>query len=92
MINWDKVTSEDVLKIDKIVQRATSREGYHGDTLSLIMDITASHLDTPLDLDALLHAPSVDFCHDVYGIVNNINRKTGKLENCFLPRFARHQG
>ncbi len=53
------------------------------------MDITAAHRNgCPLKLDELLKAEDFDFAHDVFGIRRYINRKTGKLENCFLPRFS----
>jgi len=38
--------------------------------------------------------PSVneaDFAHDVFGIMNNLDRDTGKLQNCCLPRYSLKQ-
>ena len=46
--------------------------------------------DSELDLQKLLDAPDGDFGHDVFGIRRHINRQTGELENCFLPRCARN--
>lgn len=43
----------------------------------------------------LLYGLYGEFCgitarrHDMRGILRHINRETGKLENFFLPRFAR---
>jgi hypothetical protein len=59
------------------------------DHLDLIMDITACHLNgCPLDLERLLTAPDFDFDHDVAGIHGYLDRKTGKLLDNFLPRYA----
>lgn len=56
------------------------------------MDINACHSNgNPLDLKALLEADDFNFCHDVFGIRNHINRATGQLENCFSPRFSNYQ-
>jgi len=57
------------------------------DPMSLHMDITACHLNgCPLKLQKLLEADDFNFAHDVFGIQRHINRRTGKLEDCFLPR------
>lgn len=54
-----------------------------------MMDIEACHCNgCPLKLRELAGAPSADFSHDVFGIRRHLNRETGQLENCFLPRFA----
>lgn len=54
-----------------------------------MMDVTATHCNgCPLKLQDLRDAPISEFGHDVYGIRANLNRDTGTLENCFLPRFA----
>lgn len=53
------------------------------------MDITACHANgSPLQLERLLEAPDFDFVHDMFGIRRHINRRTAKLENCFVPRYA----
>lgn len=58
--------------------------------LFLQMDITACHCNgTPLKLAELLAAEEFDFNHDVIGICNHIDRRTGKLKDCSLPRFAK---
>ena len=82
-------------KIRAIVARAAEARAGSGQTMSgleklhLEMDLTACHANgCPLRLDALLGAPDLDFTHDVWGIRRHINRRTGQLENHFLPRFA----
>jgi len=42
-----------------------------------------------LDLHGLLFSSDFDFMHDMSGIFNFMDRETGKLKNCFLPRYAR---
>lgn len=57
--------------------------------LGTSMDIVATHMNgCPLRLRELLEADDLNFAHDVAGIARHIDRTTGKLTNCFLPRFA----
>jgi hypothetical protein len=54
-----------------------------------IMDVTACHANgNPLRLFDLAAAPEFDFVHDVFGIYRHIDRETGKLSDCFVPRFT----
>lgn len=58
--------------------------------MTAMMDITACHANgNELRLDELLKADDSNFAHDVFGIRRHINRETGKLENCFLPRYSK---
>jgi hypothetical protein len=54
----------------------------------LRMDIIATHLICPLRLQEMLDADDSNFVHDIAGIERHLNRRTFKLEDCFLPRFA----
>lgn len=85
-----KLTAEgtEIALIGRIVKRA--KIGIDTiDALSLIMDIDAVNSNgCKLSLERLLTFPDFDFYHDVLGIQNNLNRETGKLENCFFPRCA----
>ena len=57
-----------------------------------LMDLTVCHANScPLDLERLAGTDYTNFNHDVFGIRRHLNRETGKLENCFLPRFAHKQ-
>jgi hypothetical protein len=86
-MNWD-ATKEEMETISAIVSRAASFYP-KTDKVSLSMDITAAHCNgSPLDLDKLLAADNFNFLHDVSGIARHINRETGELENCFVPRCA----
>jgi len=90
MINWN-TSKEDALTIGEIVARA---RGYWPDVnaLELNMDITATHANgCPVKLRELAGAPKLDFAHDVCGIQRHINRETGQLEDCFVPRYSMPQ-
>ena len=56
---------------------------------TVLMDLTATNANgCPLRLAEFLAAPDGDFGHDFFGIVANIDRTTGTLQNCFVPRYA----
>ena len=86
------ITKQDMDTILAIVERADelSRTLDQGgvDRLSLTMDLEATHASCPLQLEALLMADNGNFAHDVFGIRRHMNRETGKLGDCFMPRFA----
>ncbi len=91
-----KVSIVDQTLIERIVERAFDiYDSYRvpakslPNRLSLTMDITACHANgCPLNLREMLSGADFDFIHDIGGIRENINRKTGELDGCFLPRFA----
>jgi hypothetical protein len=57
--------------------------------MTIAMDIEGAHCNgCPLQLDGLLQASTGDFLHDVLGIVRHIDRKTGRLDGIFCPRYA----
>lgn len=90
MIKWKDLKVEDKKTIYKIADRVMEQGGLPlSSKMDVIMDIEAGHLAIPLDLDKLLNAPAGDFGHDIGGIRRHLNRTTGKLENCFLPRCAK---
>lgn len=78
--------------INQIADRAVALATKHGskyDKMTATMDVTACHANgCELDLNKLLGAPEHEFAHDIGGIRNHINRRTGKLEDCFVPRCA----
>lgn len=55
----------------------------------MLLDLSAAHQTIGLCLDELLAADDGNFGHDVFGIQRHMNRDTGKLENGFMPRFAK---
>jgi hypothetical protein len=89
MIEWT-VSKEDMNLILDITKRAENM-GLRGATkrVTMLMDLTACHANgTPLRLEALLHAADGDFIHDITGIRAHMDRETGQLKDCFLPRYA----
>lgn len=84
---------EDAALIEKIAERHEAMfkrlfPSQTFDRLSATMDVTATHLNgCPLRLRDLLEADDFNFAHDVGGITRHLDRTTGKLTNCFLPRF-----
>lgn len=93
-IKWD-AAKEDHRLLGKIAKRAVemAREsGIEYRFSDAVMDVTACHANgTPLRLTALLEADDFNFSHDVFGIRRYLDRETGALTDCFVPRFAVHQ-
>lgn len=91
MIKFEDVTKEEMLLVNQIVSRAGERDA-NLDRLSLNMDLTATHVSgCPLDFAKLLEADDFNFWHDIAGIMARIDRETGKLTMCFLPRCSRQE-
>lgn len=91
MINFT-ATKDEIKLISEIARRAIGMVAGTDVTYDMqdaMMDIEACHCNgCPLDLSKLAGAPATDFAHDVFGIRRHLNRRTGKLEDCFLPRYA----
>ena len=94
---FDKMrcTKSETQQIIDIMLRAASVMNFESrgsSRLEVSMDLTACHcVGCQLDLEGLLTATPSDLIHDVAGIMANINRETGELENCFVPRYAKNQ-
>ena len=92
MIKWDATEKDNDLIFD-IAKRAVAlykEIGQKVDIVSVEMDIKATHLNgCELRLKEFLEAKGFDFMHDITGINRHLNRDTGKLQNHFLPRFAK---
>jgi hypothetical protein len=90
MIDWNKISKEDMEKVHKIVDRVFKEwpDIVGVDRTSLEMDVTAAHINAPIDLDKLLGFPAADFGHDVFGISRYIDRNTGILSSKFFPRSS----
>lgn len=74
--------------IRTIVKRAKAL-GLKFHRQSAEMDLCATHANgTPLDFARLAAADDFNLLHDFVGISNHIDRTTGKLTGCFLPRFT----
>jgi hypothetical protein len=91
-INFD-VTRSEALLIGEIVKRGMEIAKKAGrrdiKAMDMHMDITACHANgCPLKLQELADADDFNLAHDVFGISGHIDRDTGKLTDCFRPRFA----
>lgn len=85
---------DDFETIIKICERLEAARGSYTSEprIARLMDLTACHLNgCQLQLTKLLDAEIGDFLHDVMGITRHINRETGQLEDCFVPRYAARQ-
>lgn len=90
-LNWS-ATKEEFEIICKIADRMEDVAQAHIpiNRMDFMMDVEAVHCNgCPLDLKKWLETPKTfNFWHDVAGITRHINRKTGRLKDCFVPRFA----
>ena len=81
-------SKEDFRTISEIADRAlTLPWGDMPTKLDILMDLSAVHEKTPLDLYRLYSADPANFAHDLGGIRRHLNRETLELEDCFVPRF-----
>ena len=89
--NWEATSEEHILQ-SKIGERASALAkavGIEYKQITAMMDVGACHSNgNPLRLADLLESDDANFAHDVFGIRANIDRTTGKLMNCFVPRYS----
>jgi len=69
-----------------LIANRAIKEKLTGDTVSLSMDLSAVSAKYNINLKKLLKFDDFNFAHDIYGIMDNLNRETGELENYFSPR------
>jgi repressor of nif and glnA expression len=82
------LTKNDFETMLKIAKRAEKMGLSFSDRLTLMIDLEFATEEFNLKLEELLKADNFNFSHDICGIQNNINRRTKKFENCFLPRYS----
>lgn len=91
-------TDDELALVKKIVERAQANGWAKGkasrlhwyEPVTMEMDLLATHANgCRMDFAAMLAAKDFDFLHDVAGIARHIDRRTGKLGDCFMPRFHR---
>lgn len=91
MVSFD-VSKRDRHLISDIVDRAmvlAEKAGAPRHRMTLEMDITAVHANgRPLRLVELASADDFNLAHDVFGIEKHLDRQTGTLGGCFVPRFS----
>jgi len=57
--------------------------------LQMEMDLAACHANgNPLDFERMAKANDGNLGHDLFGIRRFLDRNTGKLTDCFVPRFS----
>lgn len=84
--------TETIIDISKRARDVAAQAGTRLDPLDVIMAVTACHCNgTPLQLAELLAADEGNFAHDVGGILRHIDQHSGRLGECFTPRFAVRQ-
>jgi hypothetical protein len=82
-------TKAEMRYITQIADRAAG-ECEVRDKLSLMMDLSATHSNgNPLDFKKLLAADTFTFSHDICKIMSHLDRETGKLTRCFMPRCSK---
>jgi hypothetical protein len=87
MVQFADFTEEERVAVKKILDR-TQKVIVGVDRLALEMDLAAVHASNPLRLEELSEADDANFFHDIGEISENLNRETGKLQNCFVPRYS----
>ena len=94
MVSFD-TTKDEMRLVVAIARRAAmlrAEDGIRTDIMALEMDIAACHCNgCPLKLAELLEVDDFNFMHDIYGISAHLDRETGELRGCFLPRFAQSE-
>lgn len=85
------ITRVNLDTITKILERAEllfKEYGIDEKRINTLLDLDNADNEIPLDWDALLTCDKQTFAHDIFGIRRHMNRKTGKIEDCFVPRTA----
>lgn len=91
VVSFERTKEENAL-ITAVVLRAADSLGLAKNHWDLHMDLCAAHANgCPIDFQKLLDADDATFGHDVLGVRKYINRQTGELEECFVPRCAKRE-
>lgn len=90
-VKFADYTDAELPHVEAIVSRA-SRMFKQADNprsgMEIRMDLAAVHASCPLDLQRFAEADDFNFAHDIGGIYRHLDRSTGELTDCFLPRCA----
>ncbi|PNV83816.1 MAG: hypothetical protein C0610_16690 [Desulfobacteraceae bacterium] len=81
--------SEGTLLIGQIADRALKEAAVSAvtDKLALMMDIELANQLNPIDLERWLAADDGNFFHDIYGIMQHLDRGSKQM-NLFTPRYT----
>ena len=94
MIHWDKARGAAFDGAGRVIDRAKRDDAlapYFNDPRSeqnILMDFVAADIACRIDFDRLIAARRGDFVHDFAGIYQHLDRRTGELGGCFVPRSA----
>lgn len=83
MINLDTLAA-----IADRAERLYKTLGLKDSRMTILMDLHHADHQIAIDFDRMLAADDANFGHDMLGIRQHLNRKTGEIEGCFVPRFA----
>lgn len=93
-LTFARLSPEEREAVDRIVTRAVAlyrRGRITRERADIMIDISVVHHKLPLRLLEMAEAPDFDLIHDISGINRHLDRKTGELRDCFVPRFARSE-
>lgn len=76
-----------VLRAWKIKAVRDFYEAREEEIRDLEFDLLVTHLKCPLDFERLKTTDEFNLAHDVLGITRHLDRETGELRHCFLPRL-----
>ena len=92
MIDWKKANAMNDGQAARFAHKVLDRAQAVGFPitypLEFTMDMLAANVAAPLDWEKLITTDRGTFYHDVGGIHRHLNRDTGELMDCFLPRCA----
>ena len=84
------MTKEEMKLTIKAIDRADKLllidQYFENPRFTLLMDLEVL---TGAEIKRLMKFDDFSFAHDIVGIQANIDRNTGKLRNCFVPRCRR---
>ncbi len=94
MVQFANFTKAEAAAVNTIIDRTrllarqVGRAQLQVDPLSMRMDLAAVHAKTPMRLAELAGADDFNLTHDMFGIMSHLDRETGELRDCFVPRYA----
>jgi hypothetical protein len=92
MVNFAEVINSlkdwELELIGAIVERYVEIIKPEREKTAILMDVMLTHYTIGLKLEEMVNGPQYDFVHDMMGIQKHLDRQTGAMLDCFLPRFA----
>lgn len=83
--NVMEIPDNELALIGLIARRAAMDLGVN--FIDTQMDLTVVHFKNPLRLGEFLESDGKTFSHDIAGIACHLDRETGELLDCFLPKM-----